>query len=442
MSSTREDLPDRLKPHVIMRELNEPVRALSGPFWLGEAIVDSDLVFRWTPSPALVFDGTYSQAALKLDGSSDWVLRSDNPDFEVSVLLTSVINGPAGPRVQGVVNRPVSLGESPLHAIRFCLANFPSYIGAGVRYEREGSRGTMSGRLQVVSELGECILDPIPEARELGKAATRDAGWVVTHVGEWRPAGGQMTVLEAQEALHMLHLWFGFLRGAWAGPLFPQGLLREEVMWREFGAWDLDESRSVSTWMPQRALLDLSDLFAGYVRRWTDAAWKQPLMYSIHWLVEANSPSVGLEPTIVLSQVALEMLAWVLLVETEELHSRSDFRRLSAAGRMRILLQHIGVPTALPDYMGRLPSLVQGDAFYGPGVIARVRNALVHASEDNRAVTAALDGPTLFECSQLSLQYVDLAILAACGHTGYYARRAWRGWKGDDEVPVPWAATG
>lgn len=441
MSSGGEALPERVKPHVIMRDLNEPVRALPGPFRIGEGVLESDLVFRWTPSPALIFGGSYSHSPMKLDASSE-VLRSENPNFEVPVILTSMAHGSAGPQVQGIVNKPFSLGDSPLQAVRFCLANFPSYIGAGVRYEQEGIFGTMAGRLHVVSELGECVLDPILETSELGKAARRDSGWVVTHVGEWRPASGEMTVPEAQEALHMLHLWFGFLRGAWAGPLFPQGILDDQVLWREFGPWDLDESRSVSTWMPERTFLDLSDLFAGFVRRWNDTAWRRPLNYSIHWLVEANSPAVGLEPRIILSQVALEMLAWVLLVETERLHSRRDFARLSAAGRMRVLLQHVGVPTTLPDYMGTLPSLRQGDAFDGPGVIARVRNALVHASEDNRAVTGALDGTTLFECSQLALQYVDLAILAACGHNGYYSRRAWRGWKGDDEVLVPWATTG
>lgn len=445
MSSTREDLPERVKPHVVMRSLNEPVRVLPGPFrFKGEAggVLDSGLTFRWTPSPALVFDGPCSQATVSLNASPQWVLQAEDPDFEVPVLLTSVSQGSEGARIQGIINKLFSLGDSPLQSVRFCLANFPSYIGAGVKYEQQGISGAMMGRLRVVSELGECVLDPIPETRELGKMARRDSGWVVTHVGEWRPAAGEMTVLEAQEALEMLHLWFGFLRGAWTGPLFPQGILHDQVVWRQFGPWELDESRSVSTWMPEQKCLDLSDLFTGFVRRWKDPAWRSPLVYSVHWLVEANAPVVGLEPTIVLSQIALEMLAWVVIVETQQLHSRRDFDHLSAAGRMRVLLQHIGVPTTLPDYMHTLPSLCQRDSPDGPGVITRVRNALVHAAEDNRAVLGALDGMTLFECSQLALQYVDLAILAVCGHSGSYSRRAWRGWKGDDEVPVPWAATG
>jgi hypothetical protein len=276
----------------------------------------------------------------------------------------------------------------------------------------------------------------------LREAARRDSGFVISHVGEWLPSSGKMTVTDAKVILDMLHIWFGLLRGAWSGPLFPQGLVDSEVVWRQFAAWNLGDSREVRTWLPQRKPLDLSMLFAGFVQRWNDAAWKGPLSSSVSWYVEANSPGTTQESRIILSQVALELLAWVHLVETQQLHSRSDFKRLSAAGRIRVLLQQIGVPTAIPDYMTLLPRLCHGDAFDGPGVITRVRNALVHAPDDRSVVIGTLDGVTLYECSQLALQYVELALLAICGHGGHYARRAWKGWKGDDEVLVPWMATG
>jgi hypothetical protein len=106
VSSTREDLPERMKPHAVMRNLNEPVRVLSGPFrFVGETggTLDSDLVFRWTPSPALVFDDPYSKGTVNLDASSQWVIGGDDPNFEVPVLLTSGSQGSEGPRVQGII---------------------------------------------------------------------------------------------------------------------------------------------------------------------------------------------------------------------------------------------------------------------------------------------------------------------------------------------------
>lgn len=432
-----------MTPYVTFDELNQSVTLIAGPFrFVGpaEGNLDADLVFRWVPSPAVTFEGPCSLPRIDLD--AQWSLVSDDPRFDAPVLVTTTTAGTGPTRVRGIVNEPLRLGDTPFQTLRFSLANFPDYIGASVRYRQGNSEHVMRGRLQVSADLGECRLDEIPEAHDLRNAARRDSGFVISHVGEWLPSSGEMTVTDAKATLDMLHIWFGLIRGAWSGPLFPQGLVDGEVVWRQYAAWNLGDSREVSTWLPQRKPLDLSPMFAGFIQHWNDTVWQGPLRSSVSWFVEANSPGRTQESKIILSQVALELLAWVQIVETRQLHSRSDFKRLSAAGRIRILLQQIGAPTAIPDYMTCLPSLCQGDAFDGPGVITYVHNSLVHANEDKRAIIGTLDGETLYECSQLALQYVELALLAICGHSGHYARRAWRGWKGDDEVLVPWVTTG
>ncbi len=123
------------------------------------------------------------------------------------------------------------------------------------------------------------------------------------------------------------------------------------------------------------------------------------------------------------------------MVETQHLISRSKFDRLRAAGRIRCLLDHIGVPTAVPTRMGHLPQLYDTQATDGPGVIAKVRNAAVHAKQGSRALLGAMDVSTWYECCELALSYLELALLSVCKHTGDYARR---GWTGDDETRVPW----
>ncbi|MHB1326176.1 MAG: hypothetical protein ACYC0L_08250 [Thermoleophilia bacterium] len=444
ISNPFEDIPARVIPYITLDDLNQPVPAIPGPFRIVggslKGILESDLVFRWVPSRAVTFEGSCSLPSIDLE--TQWFLESDDPSFKVPVLITSTALGPVPTTVRGILREPLSLGDAPFEVLRFSLANFPDYIGAPVRYEQGDSNGGMLGRLHANAGAGECRVDVIPEASDLRKAAERDSGFVISHVGEWLPSSGRMTVAEAEATLDMLHIWFGLLRGAWSGPIFPQGCVDDEVVWRRFAAWNLDESRDVTTWMPQRTPLDLSEMFTGFLERWNDPAWQSPLRCSVSWFVEANSPGTALESRIILAQVALELMAWVQLVEIQQLHSRSAFKRLSAAGRIRDLLQQIGVTTAVPDYMTHLPSLYQGDAFDGPGVITRVRNALVHATEDNRSVIGSLDGITWHECSQLALQYIELVLLAICGHNGHYARRAWKGWKGDDEVLVPWVATG
>ncbi|HXH81375.1 MAG TPA: hypothetical protein VNN07_00435 [Candidatus Tectomicrobia bacterium] len=329
------------------------------------------------------------------------------------------------------------MGQDTFDSLRFSLVNFPDYMGAPVSCEPE-SRGGFTGRLDFSAGLGECRLDEIPEAAPLVKKAKRDAGFAISHVGHWIPASGTMTAQQAETIVRMLHLWFGFLRGAWAGPVFPQGLTGSTAVWRQFAAWRIGESPATATWFPRRTPLDLSSAFRGFSHRWNDPAWQDALNSAVSWFVEANSPGAVPETRIVLAQIALELLAWVHVVETRSLHSRTDFTRLSAAGRIRILLQQLGIPSSVPDHLTEIPTFDDRDAFDGPGVITAVRNAPVHATDQKRKLIAKLDGWHRFQCGQIALHYLELALLALFGHDGTYARRGWEGWKGEDEVPVPW----
>lgn len=334
-----------------------------------------------------------------------------------------------------------SVEQGPFEALRFCLANFPDYCGEPVRYELKGSAamGTTE-RLETSTDSGSCQLDKIPEAKELAKSARLGAGFVITHVGLWAPAAGFLSAQEAESTLNMLHLWFGLLCGTWAGPLFPQGLDAEgEFVWRQFAPWTLRESRPASTWLPSRTRLDLSAAFRGFVQKWHDPKWNEPLRLSVSWYVEANSRGIANESRIILAQASLELLSWVLLVEAEPLHSHRDFDKITAAGKIRALLHHIRVSTIIPDHLRQLDSVRDNDAFDGPGVITKIRNGLVHSTEKKRRTIEKVDGLQRWECSELALQYLELAILAICGHDGHYARRGRRGYKGDNEALVPWS---
>jgi len=437
------DVPERITPYIISANLDEQVHLLSGPFRLigsTEAVLHADLNLRWSPSVAIEFDGTYDVPFSGIEGQ--WTLMSEGDiNFSVPVIVTQVILGSEASAVRGIAASTLNIGRGPFRRLRFCLANFPSYRGKSIHFEHEGMSGLTLGRLEVATEEGVCQIDTIPESKDLVEAAERNGGFVISHVGEWIPATGVMSAKEAESILGMLHFWFGLLRGAWAGPLFPQGINDDQtIVWRQFDNGRLRESRQVATWLPERAPLDLSKAFHGFVQRWNEDVWRDSLVTSISWFVEANAIGTANESRVVLAQVALELLSWVLLVEEQRLCHPGDFEKISAAGRIRALLHHVGVPTDVPGYLDSLQALCDVDAFDGPGIIAKVRNALVHPTKKKRVLMESVNGEQRMECAQLALQYLDLVILAVCGHDGYYSRRGWRGWKGIDnnEVRVPW----
>jgi len=380
---------------------------LRGPFEItgpDSGTLDADLVFEWVPSTQVAFEGTCAIRSIDLEG--DWLLESSEPPFSVPIFISSTSMMTFPTPIRGFASESVAFGCDCFEAVRFCLVNFPDYIGDPVRFESAGGDGVMRGRISVACDLGECRVDEIHEAKDVVKTAKREGGFVITHVGEWLPSSGRITSFEADSVLEMLRIWFGLVGASWSGPVFPEGVADGKAVWREFGPWRLGDGKFVSTWMPQRTPLDLSDGFEGFVRRWNDATWQAPIRSAVSWLVEANAPGKAIESRVILSQVALELLAWVYVVESERLHSRSDFKRMSAAGKIRCLLQALGIPTTLPDYMAELPRLADNEAFDGPGAVTRVRNALVHAAEDNRNTIASMNSHLWYECSQLAIQYV------------------------------------
>jgi hypothetical protein len=417
-----------------------------GPFKLHggnvEAELTADLVFRWQPESGVRFEGGMNVGLLnmKLSSQESWRLEgtSATGSFFADILFTNQNPGATASHVRGIT-QSFEMGQGPFEELRFCLANFPSYLGEFVtHFSPDGTRYLNAARMRVASALGSCQIDAIHEAKPLLEQAKLEGGFVVSHVGKWIPHEGSLNPKRAVDILSMLQMWFGFLRGAWAGPLFPEGIADgNRVVWKQFPGLRIEESLVARTWMPDRRRLDLNPLFAGFVQHWCDRRWRKPMITAVSLLVEANGRKLASEAKVTLAQVALELLAWVHLVETSRMHSRRDFKGLSAAGRIRTLLHHARISTAIPDYMPDLKLLEGSEAFDGPGVLTEIRNEIVHAGE--RKVGQRKVTPMQFwQCSELAIQYVELALLALWGHRGHFARRGFRGWKGDDEVLVPW----
>src|SRR5262245_34696035 len=166
MNKTVIDAPERVVPYIIPRELNQPVLITKGPFVLvgpKEGTLEADLMFRWVPSTAVEFDGTFPRDYLDL--AAQWSLVAEGETtFRVPVHIThtTMTLGTEPLRVSGIVPGPLNLGDPLFEVLRFSLANFPDYLGAPVRYESEGTHGLVAGRLHLNSAQGVCQLDVMP----------------------------------------------------------------------------------------------------------------------------------------------------------------------------------------------------------------------------------------------------------------------------------------
>src|SRR5438105_7841710 len=103
-STAFADLPERLLPYIVSNALNESILVAKGPFRLvgpSDAVLDGDLRFRWLPSTAVEFDGSYAYP-LRHIGSEKWLLVADSePTFSAPALLTDLTLGPESSVVRG-----------------------------------------------------------------------------------------------------------------------------------------------------------------------------------------------------------------------------------------------------------------------------------------------------------------------------------------------------
>ena len=432
--------PSKLEPDIVMTSISQPLVVDEGPMelWVGQeryGNVDGSLSLRWLPSTALEMEGVYTGPPLSFDARGV-TLRSARFGTADRVLLTHLSPWPTSRPVRGILSGPLTVGELvPCERLRFSLVNFPEYLGSPVT-TKQGGR--WCARMSGCSEELSWNVDAIDEVTDLRRTAAEAGGFLISHVGELRPRHGELSIESAQSLIHMLHWFFGFLRGAWTGPIFPRGCEGDTVRWRQFSSWKIDEPARVHTWLPRTNALDLSPLFQGFSALWSDANWREALVTALGWFVAANASRAPNETRLVLAQIALELLAWTWLVETRATYHRRAFGKLKTAERIRALLCDRGIPLPVPDHLGELVDLLGADVPDGPALIVTLRNALVHSGDNDRLRVHRITGTQLHLAGQLALQYFELVLLALCGYREKYVKRGFRGWRGADECLVPW----
>jgi hypothetical protein len=237
-----------------------------------------------------------------------------------------------------------------------------------------------------------------------------------------------MAPSELQQILDALYWLFAFMRGARTGPVLPSVGSPFAKSWISVAPWTVDESRPVETWMPECSSANFDSLFSGFIDKWADVVWNEALRTTIAWYIAANAPSTPNEARIPLCQIALEVLASLRGLEGGDAHER-----------IRRLLQGLGIPTQVPPRLQALQAFAAGLGVDAPECLTRIRNKFEHPTSKNRQHAGTIDGTTRMQAAQYGLELYELCLLAIMNYRGKYTRRAFQGWKGDDEVSVPWA---
>jgi hypothetical protein len=328
----------------------------------------------------------------------------------------------------------------------FHLFNFPDFVGPEDYSLKtvDGSRQTFTpcGRVTLRAEGWNVTIAATGQTEHACKALRRNGGFIITHMGRIaRDDGAQFSSQELAKFLHCVHVYLSFALGRWAGVALPLGF--DENAARLFEQWGMPRVsagwwNASDSWFDSTCGETLSHVFPGFVGLWRGETWGEALWRALYWYLGANTrgTGVGVDTALILAQAALEQLAWTYSVRDRKMVSESAFGRrgLSGADKMRLLLSSLDIPAGLPDGLRALHAKRGKKWEDGPEAITGIRNALVHPREKDELAEGSY-----YEAWQLSMWFLDLALLRLCRYEGQYANRLTTPrWAGRVE-PVPWA---
>ena len=277
----------------------------------------------------------------------------------------------------------------------------------------------------------------ISEPRGTIIAAVRDGAaptFPVVHMGSLtRTDGMPFSSGDAQNLLDGLHWFLSFAAGQWVAPAFVTGVgATGETLWQEWGTRLVQPNQKTAGWFDEHHGEVLSQAFPGFMALWSREPWHEPLGSAIYWYVRSSTVSAGADGSLILSQAALELLAWQILVVEQRALSAHGFKRLPAEDKIRLLLNYASIPVEIPLGLAEWFGGKENSNREGPRALVETRNSLVHPNPGGTK-------PPIAGCMLLGLWYLELVLLRLFEFTGSYSNRtALHRWVGQVEQ-VPWA---
>jgi len=443
-----KDVPETISDAIEMDDANVPILIYEGNFFLThkefQIEINGKIVYEWLPNAGVKFSGEtkldlpvlysafHSQDTFQLNfknlNFTDCILSGfSSTNYNNSTELTGIISGPA---IAG--DKSISVSH-----IIFSIPNCRDFHGNDVKKTTTKALSSGKNRIVLENDVYKVTIDKCYGYKESQDSLDRKGGFIIQYVGELRKNKGNISFEESKDVLHCLDTFLSFLNGRQTSAHFCKGFFDKEVIWTDYTEHLVENYKWVISWPVRRSIEGIDDMWKIFSTIWKNEDGKNFLISAIQWYVQANSSSLSVEGLIIMAQTGLELIYNYLLIEKNKLLVGSDAETISAANKIRLLLSHLNLRTAVPKAFTHLKEISEIDA---PEVFVQIRNAIVHSREKNRKKLLKVNIWAKSEALQLGIWYIELSLLKILEFNGRYYNRTIR-----DQYPskceqfVPWA---
>lgn len=430
-----------------MKQPNEPIVIHTGPFDLVQndntVSLEGVISFAWFPNIGAKFSG-------KVVRGNPFTL--DDRAAKVQLVVNSLIVGNAylthtshGDEIdlEGILIESVVLGDRSIAVtkVHFGIPNLRYFYGGLVKRVNGTKTQTSRSRITFENDKFSIRLDKIEDFDTKHHELTFTGGYFMLYGGIIESKKGSIAFSDLHELLISFSHFLTLINGRKCCPVILKGMHNDETIWTDYSGYTSEQFKSVTTWPCHMHVEGLEVLWKAWSEIAKDELDFDFLKTAVHWYGEANSNAALVEGSLILAQTALELIYNWLVVEQRGILVGADATNISAANKIRLLLNQLNASFEIPPSLQHLTAYKSSvtEILDGPECFVRIRNSIVHANEDKRKALAKIPNMARYEALQLALWYIELSMLKILGFKGRYKNRCkGGGWVGEHEEFVPW----
>ncbi|NJM00762.1 MAG: hypothetical protein HC924_19260 [Synechococcaceae cyanobacterium SM2_3_2] len=394
-----------------------------------ELIGDCQIYLSWLHTPKVKIAGKTSIHSMLSIGEYKLRLSFLQKKQEYSLLVTNTHRSDEGLQFQGSIKDLTFVHNEAddLSYVIFHVPNFSDFQGTWIT---SNGRDGWNGRVILEDEEWLITIDKTKEFKGLDKSIRESGGYAITHVGKIEKKDGtQFSIDKADDLLNCLHYFFSFVRCGWSSPILVVGFDEHNVKsWEDHKISNLDSGQNILSWFNHTGS-SLENLFPGFRKCWQDKDLSKIIKIVIHWYIESAKLSLGVEGSVVVQQIGLELLA-----------NHRGLENGSAYEKIKRLLEGFCVPVydSLPNK--ELSDLIRNDQNLQDSLslMPWFRNKLVHSKPSDFYKVTELSSPAKQCLWRIGKLYFDLTLLALFEYKDKYLKATENYVMGQEGELVPW----